>query len=144
MITVSASALHAQSHYYYSEGEAIELYVDSTRVLVKFDEGLGTNQQATILSQIQRIDSGLTDNHTFDGFSAFALSTSQGYFGFIDSVESIDGVYGVEPYYVNDIDSAFTVGTRFCVAFDEGVSGAQIDSINAQFGVVIDHEVEGH
>ncbi|MEW5994235.1 MAG: hypothetical protein AB1744_07555, partial [Candidatus Zixiibacteriota bacterium] len=49
----------------------------------------------------------------------------------------------VEPFYRNQLDSAFLVGVRFCVAFHEGLTQARIDSINAAHGVVIDHEVEG-
>jgi serine protease len=62
---------------------------------------------------------------------------------FLDSVQEIEGVYQAEPYYLNEDDSAFLVGLTLCVAFNQGITGSQIDSINAMYGVVIDHEIEG-
>jgi hypothetical protein len=133
----------AHSQYFYSGGATVPLYVDSTRVLICFDEQFGGQDQTSLLASISRIDSVASDDHVTDGFIACALAVSAGYAQFLDSVQAIEGVYRVEPYYVNDLDSSFLVGLSFCVAFDESVTSTEIDSINALFRVVIDHEITG-
>jgi len=141
LVLVAAAESYAQ--YYYGGGETIPLSIDSSKIALKFDEEVGTNQQETILSSVSRIDSAVTDDHAIDGFMVCALSTGQGYGGFLDSVQAIDGVYLVEPYYLNESDSSFLVGLTFCAAFEEAVTQAEIDSVNALFGVTIDHEIDG-
>lgn len=141
LILVAAGPCFAQ--YYYSGGGTIPLLSDSSKLVINFDEEFGTQQQEALLLSIGRIDSVLTDDHVIDGFVACALSTGQGYYDFIDSVEAIDGVYLVEPYYLYEQDSAFLVGLTFCVAFEESLIQSQIDSINSAFAVTIDHEIDG-
>ncbi|HWR82691.1 MAG TPA: S8 family serine peptidase [Candidatus Deferrimicrobium sp.] len=128
--------------HYYGGGRAIPLKVDTTKVTIKFDGGFGVNDQELLLASIDRVVAVVTDDHCIDGFIACSLSTGQNYGGFLDSVNAIDGVYLVEPYYRNELDSVFLVGTTFYVAFNDGVTQSQIDSINAQFKVVIDHAIE--
>jgi len=131
------------AQHYYSGGQTIPLNIDSSKIIIKFDEGLGSIERQSLLIGIGRITEQLIDDHVIDGFVACSLSTGDGYDSFIDSVSGVDGVYLVEPYYLNQYDSAFLVGTRFCVAFDEALTLTEIDDINASFNVVINHEVEG-
>ncbi|MEW5796380.1 MAG: S8 family serine peptidase [Candidatus Zixiibacteriota bacterium] len=138
-----AAAGPGYGQHYYGGGETIPLNIDSARIALKFDEEIGTNEQEAILSAIGRIDSVISDNHAIDGFMICALSLGQGYSGFLDSVQAIDGVYLVEPYYLNETDSSFLVGLTFCAAYEEDVTQNEIDSINALFGVVTDHEIDG-
>ena len=138
---VAASPCAAQ--YYYSGGGTIPLQVDSSRIVVKCDAGFGPQQQAALLSTISRIQSFSADDHMLDGFVSCEISTGQGYEEYVDSVQAVDGIYLAEPYYLNEMDSAFPVGLTFCVAFDEDLTESDIESINALFGVVIDHQIEG-
>jgi len=141
VIVLTAGPGFAQ--HYYGGGHAIPLKVDSTKVTIKFDSGLGSIERQTLLLDIDRITEQLVDNHAIDGFVACSLSTGEGYDDFIDSVAALDGVYLVEPYYLNQLDSAFLVGTRFCVAFDEALTQSEIDNINTYYNVTINHEVNG-
>ncbi|MCX6834140.1 MAG: hypothetical protein NTW07_03235, partial [candidate division Zixibacteria bacterium] len=121
-----ATAGPGYSQYYNGGGETIPLSVDSSKIALKFEDEIGTNQQEAILSSIDRIDSVVFDDHAIDGFMICALSSGQGYGGFLDSVQAIDGVYLVEPYYLNAMDSSFLVGLTFCVAFEEDVTQGEI------------------
>jgi hypothetical protein len=95
--------------------------------------------QQLILNSISRISGVVNDDHAERGFIVCSLTNSVGYTAFIDSVQAISGVYLVEPYYRNQFDSAFLVGSSFCVAFNENLPRSAIDSINASFKVTIDH-----
>ncbi|MBN1211105.1 MAG: hypothetical protein JXA92_00880 [candidate division Zixibacteria bacterium] len=128
VIVLMAGPVFAQ--HYYGGGHAIPLKVDSSKVTIKFDSGLGSIERQTLLLDIDHITEQLVDNHTIDGFVACSLSTGDDYDDFIDSVAGLDGVYLVEPYYLNQLDSAFLVGTRFCVAFDEALTLSEINDIN--------------
>ena len=127
--------------YYYSGGGTIPLDIDSTKIVVSFDITVSPATQGSLLSSIARISGTVTDDHAIDDFVVCQLSSTQGYDEFIDSLQAVDGIYLVEPYYLYQ-DSAFLAGLRFCVGFDEALSSSQIDSINALFGSVIDHEVD--
>ena len=143
LVVFLIAAQSSFGQYYFSGSGTIPLLTDSSKLVINFDEEFGTQQQEALLSSIGRIDSVLIDDHVIDGFVACALSTGQGYYDFIDSVEAIAGVYLVEPYYLYEQDSAFLVGLTFCVAFEESLTQLQIDSINSAFGVTIDHEIDG-
>jgi len=131
------------AHHYYGGGNAIPLKVDSSKVTIKFDEAFPSANQQALLAGIDRIVGVVADDHAIDDFMVCTLSTGENYYNFADSVEALDGVYSVEPFYRNQSDSAFLVGTRLCVAFEENLSSAQIESINTAYNTVIDHEVPG-
>jgi hypothetical protein len=131
------------AQHYYGGGNAIPLKIDSTKVTIKFDQDFSSSDQQALLASIDRIIGVVNDDHAIDGFIACTLSTGDNYDQFMDSVQFLDGVYLVEPFYLNQLDSAFLVGTRFCVAFNESLTQTQIDSINSVFKVVIDHDVGG-
>jgi hypothetical protein len=78
-----------------------------------------------------------------DSFVVCSLQTAQGYDAFLDSVQAMDDIYLVEPYYTNRGGLAFPVSTRFCVAFQSETTQSEIDSINQMYGVAMDHEIDG-
>jgi len=112
-------------------------------VCLKFDDVVTEQGQADFISAIGRIVSLVTDEHVIDNFQVCSLTTGANYGGYLDSVQAIEGIYLVEPYYVTDLDSAFLVGDGFCVSFDELMSQSQIDSLNSLYKVQMDYELEG-
>ena len=133
----------AMSQFFYGGGNQIDLNIDSLKMCIKFDEEVGQESQEDVVSSIERIVSILEDEHVIDGFQVCSLSTGSGYDDFLDSVQSIEGIYMVEPYYLSVEDSVFLVGEQFCVGFYSTVSQAEIDSINDYFNVVVVWEIEG-
>ena len=143
LAVIISSAAPSMAQHYYGGGHAIPLKVDSSKIAIKFIPGLSLQDMESLLADIDRIVGQLPDNHAIDDFVICSLSTGMGYIGFMDSVSELNTVYMVEPYYLNQFDSAFLVGTRFCVAFDEAMTLTEIEDINATFNVEIDHEIEG-
>ena len=101
----------AKGQYYYSDGQQIPLNVDSLKICIKFDGGIQQQSQASIIASIGRIVSTIDDVHTIDFFQVCSLATGANYGNFLDSVQEIDGIYLVEPYYLLE-DSAFLVGEQ--------------------------------
>lgn len=132
-------ASYSSGQFYYGSDGPIPLTVDSTKVTIKFDQTFSPGAQQALLESIDRIIAALDDDHMIDGFQACALSNGQGYDAFLDSLDTISGIYLVEPYYFSEIDSPLVVGDGFCVAFDLGLTSSEIDSINVEFGAVMDH-----
>jgi hypothetical protein len=129
--------------HYYSDGVQLPLKIDSLKVCLKFEAIIGQDDQLAIIDSIDRVSSILIDKNAIDGFLVCSLSTGNQYESFIDSVQAIDGIRLVEPYYLTIDDSVFLVGDRFCAAFHSNISQDVIDSINAQFGIVSLYEIEG-
>jgi hypothetical protein len=125
------------SQHYYGGGEAIPLQIDSTRVTLRFSGSTPVTQAEVVLNSVGRFAAVLQDDHAINYFVVCSLSTAQGYDGFLDSLAAIPVVDLVEPYYRNDYDSAYLVGTRFCVAFQEDMTQMEIDAINDIYDVVI-------
>jgi len=136
-------AASASGQLYYGTDGPIPLKIDSSKVAVKFDASITPFAREQLIASIDRIDQELDDDHMIDGFNAFSLVSAVGYEGFLDSLDAIAGIYLVEPYYLAQIDSPMVVGETFCVAFDTTLTYDQIDSINASFKVVVDHELFG-
>ncbi|MGH8014721.1 MAG: hypothetical protein ACREBV_00840, partial [Candidatus Zixiibacteriota bacterium] len=111
--------------------------IDSNKVIVKLEGGY--SQQQT-LGSISRIVAVLDNESTVDGFRVCSLTTGSGYDVFLDSLQSLSGIYLAEPYYISETGSTQMVGDGICVAFNESVTYVQIDSINSLHGVVIDRE----
>jgi hypothetical protein len=74
VLLVSASG---SAQYYYSGGGTIPLRIDSSRMVVRFDDEIGSQGQEALLVSIKRIDSATNDDYVIDGFVACALSTGQ-------------------------------------------------------------------
>jgi len=132
----------SHSGFYYNPQGIVELDIDSSKVLVKFVETRSDTAQS-ILDSIYRIVSVLPDETTIDGFLCCSLMTGQGYNQFIDSLEEVDAIYLVEPYYTYNGSHPMPVGETFIVAYDITLTGDQIDSINTVYGVTIDHLIYG-
>lgn len=99
--------------------------------------------QQILIESIDRIENELDDENVFIDFVACSLETGQGYEMFLDSLDTIEGIYLIEPYYLSENDLPQTVGEYFCAAFDTLLSRGEIDSINAVYGVIVDHELYG-
>jgi len=140
-LLASASSVHGE--FYYSSGNQIPLTVDTLRVIIKFDEGPSQSSVDQLMQAFARIVGETDDPLPADGFIACTLSTGQGYYAFIDSVQAIEGVYLVEPYYLIADSSEFVVCGRFLAAFDSSLTTGQIDSINDLYHVEIMQEMLG-
>jgi len=129
--------------FYYSGGRQIPLKVKTSIVTFKFDDGFPDHQQDSLISSISRIVQRVGDRLLFDDFIACSLSTGIEYMAFLDSLDTLEGIYLVEPYYLAQCDSALLVGEGFCVAFDPNLTRNGIDSINAAYNVVIEDSLPG-
>ena len=141
LITFTVASSYGQ--FYYSGGQQHQLIVDYRKICIKFETTIGQTDQAIILDSIDEIISVVDDGFAVDGFIVCTLSTSTDFGTFFTSVQEVDGVSLVEPYYLTTFGSPLLVGNRFCVAFDSSISLAIIDSINASLGVQISYEVNG-
>jgi len=136
-------ASYSSGQFYYGSDGPIPLKIDSSKVSIKFDETVSPQVQEALISSIGRIDEGINDDHMIDDFLGYSLTTGDNYSAFLDSLDTLDGIYLVEPYYLSASDSPMVVGESFAVAFDTTYTYEQIDSINAAFKVVVDHELYG-
>jgi hypothetical protein len=123
--------------FWYGVNGSVPLKIDSLKVTIKFDNGFSYNQ---LLQSVDRIVEVVEDNHLIDGFLACSLSTGLDYNVFLDSLDTLDGVYLAEPYYLSENGYPMLVGEKFCVAFNEDVTQEEIDSINTIYNVVIDRQ----
>jgi subtilisin family serine protease len=128
--------------YYYSEGRQIPLLVDSVKVAILFDPSNPWQNIGEIRSTYPRIGSIYDSLAGPDDFQVYALSTGDGLEAFIDSLRSDSRVQTANPFYLADSGEPFMVGRTFCCKFDEDISYAAIDSINAAYGVEIIYERE--
>jgi len=120
------------------------LNVDSLTVLIKLDDPCQPERGLPApLTGVDRIVALIEDDLVIDSFICCSLATGVGYNTFLDSLDTLDGIYLVEPYYRFAEDAAMTVSDRFIVAFDASLSRGQIDSINADHGVVMDELIYG-
>lgn len=143
LVLVMALATSVVGEHYYGGGEEIPLAIDSNLVTILFHEEISGQSQQTILDGFARIGSVVVDDHSIGNYIVCSLSTGAGYMAFVDSLQGVNGVSLVEPYYRNEYDSAMLAGARFCVSFDTTLSSAQIDSIIAANKLVIDREITG-
>jgi len=130
------SVTNAQ-HYYGGDGP-IPLYVDSTKVLIKFDPDIPFLDLGEILDAIPRITSVIENEEAIDNFIVCSLQVSTGYYQFLDSLNSVYGILFSEPYYVLNDGTPIMVGQTICIGFNGSVSAIQADSIADAFGITID------
>ena len=136
-------SVNGNSQFYYGPDGPVPLKIDSSKVCLKLAPLSAPSALNTLLSSIDRLATDIPDNNARDGFYVCSLTTSAGYLAFLDSLQSVSGVYLVEPYYLAANDSAMLVGDVFCVMFDTSLSRHSIDSINTSLGAVIDRELLG-
>lgn len=125
-------------------GEEVPLNIDSLKVLLKFDERTPEQGRTALLESVDRIVAEVEDKMLLDGFTACTLSTGEDYNNFLDSLDTLDGVYLVEPYYLlAENDSSLLFGETFLVVFPGDVTQSEIDSINAMYNVVVGYSING-
>lgn len=116
---------------------AIELQIDSTKICVRLDQIEHSKFGYGILESIDRIRDIVVDDRAMDDFVVCELREGSSYLQFADSLKSLDGIYMVEPYYVDPVGRPFLVGLSFHVRFKSYVGSSTIDSLNALYGTVV-------
>lgn len=139
-IVVMVSSVWGQ--FYYSGGQAIPLTIDSSKMALKFQPFFPPDSQEALLAAVDRIVGIIGDSSYMHGFIACSLSSGIDYYAFLDSLDTITGIYASEPYYMAEDSSSLLVGESFCVGFQSNVSQDQIDSINVIFNVLITGQSE--
>jgi len=137
MLVLALATPNASAEFWFGVNDTVSLSIDSLKVTVKLDDGISANE---VLDPINRIVAVVEDSNLIDGFIACSLSTGADYAAFLDSLDTLNGINLVEPYYLTLDGFPELVGDGMCVAFYETVSYQQIDSINALYNVVIDRE----
>ncbi|MFW9769622.1 MAG: S8 family serine peptidase [Candidatus Thorarchaeota archaeon] len=125
------------AEFWYGVDGPVPLKIDSLKVTVKLENGFSYSE---VLGYIDRVVGVIDDDYVIDDFVACSLSTGSGYGEFLDSLDALDGIYLVEPYYTTEGNFPLLVGEGIQVALHDEVSYEAIDSINAIYGVVIERE----
>ncbi len=141
-LLLSSGALAQSPYYYYPKG-TIPLRIDSSRVAIKFEAALTPFVKSAFIESIGRIEAVVNDSSALDDFDVCSLSTGIGYESFLDSLDTLPGIYLVEPYYLTLDGDPFPVGAAFYAAFDKAVPVQEIDSINRAFKVKPIHTLYG-
>ena len=94
--------------YYFSDERQIPLSVDSSKLLILFDQDLSFNID-DIIDDYQRIDS-ISDYTTVEGFRVASLSHAENYSDFLDSLRQNIHVSMANPYFVSSHDSTSREG----------------------------------
>ncbi len=145
IMTVSVLALclflRANAQYYYhSDASQIPLYVDSSKVLILFDDDWQFNSEE-FLTNYQRIDS-LNPIHVHDNFIIAEINIATDLDEFIDTLRADYRIALVNPCFVDNGNSSMFIGRTICCKFGEYVSYDFIDSLNAYYDVEIVYENE--
>lgn len=141
VIFLSHSDVLAQ--YYYNDGQQIPLIIDSSKICIKFESIIAPHDQPSILSSLTRFVEVLNDEYAVDGFVVCSLSNRENLELYFDSVQDVDGILLIEPYYNTESGIPFVVGDRFSVAFDVSLIQNLIDSLNGQLGTETEYEFSG-
>ncbi len=94
VVTISLVLLigvSAHAEFWHSDAGAAQLGVDSTKALIMFESGFGTDQQELVLASIERIAAIIDDDMTPNGFVVCSLSIGDGYDQFLDSLDGVSG-----------------------------------------------------
>jgi subtilisin family serine protease len=129
--------------FWYGVDDSVSIAVDSTKLLLKFRDGFGADAQAGLLGRIGRIQSTISDQHAPTDFSVCTLTTGVGYLGFLDSLEQLNDVEFVEPYYVTPGGEPSLVGRQVCVVFDQSHSEAQVQDFATANGMAVGRQLMG-
>jgi hypothetical protein len=136
LVAVFCSAAHAQ--FFYVNDVPTPLLVDSQEILVKYAEGVSPFDESIFV--FDRIDGMLQDTFAVGGFQVYGLQSGAAYYEFLDSVQALEAVSLVEPYYLIAEGYPHLPGDQFIVASKNTVSFAEIDSINNAHHVVVDRQ----
>lgn len=122
-----------------SAGQALPLFMDSTKCLVRLADSL-SGAQEEYLTAVPGIDSILFRAFTPDKFVLCSLTASVNYYEVMDTLEARAEVEYLMPCYSTPNGVEFLVGSVFWALFDDTVGQVFIDSLNAAHGVTIKHE----
>jgi hypothetical protein len=136
-------ASEGECQYYHGSRGVHPLLIDSSRVVLKFDDEIMPNDQGTILAAFPRIVGSIPDTNLFPQYVACSLSTGVSYGAFVDSLNHKTGIYLAEPYILFGNGRPAVVGETFTTAFSTTTSRSTIDSVNAAYGVTVEEEMEG-
>ena len=139
VVLLFAIIQNTNAEYYYSDNRQIVLNVDSTKVLILFDDD--PFQFEAFMLSYPRIDS-VKAAFGQDGFKVTEINTGANLEQFLDSLLLDPRVSLANPYFTNSQDSALMVGRTICCKFGDNVSYDFIDSLNAYYDVEIVYENE--
>lgn len=137
LVALALVSSATSAEFWYGVDGPVPLVIDSLKVTVKLEDGFSYSE---VLESVDRVVGVVDDEYVIDDFVACSLSTGSEYGEFLDSLDALEGIYLVEPYYTTEGGFPLLVGEGILVAFHDGVSYAVIDSINAVYNVVIDRE----
>jgi len=143
VLTILVLSNEILSQTYWGDGKKIQLEVDSTMILIKFDNELSNDEREQLISQTEVIDGILDDGSAIDGFVKCSLNAFESYDRLLDSLQQSASISLTEPCYRSPMGTPFPVGSRFYTRFTESTSRKQIDSINSIYNVVVDFEIAG-
>jgi len=143
VILLTLCVTEASGQYWHGASGRVPLKIDSSRVLVKFTPGLSEADVTSLLSTIQGVGNQQPDNRVLDGFRAYLIESPSALGNSISELRAAEGVYLVEPYYLDAQDSAFVIGETFIVGFDSSLSVKDIEGIAEDFGIGLDRELSG-
>ncbi|MBD3333306.1 S8 family serine peptidase [candidate division GN15 bacterium] len=129
--------------FWYGVNGPEALVTDSHMVTLMFEHGFGINQQQELLESVGRLATMFVDEYTTNGFVTCSLTTPLGYSGFLDSLEAIEGIMFVEPYYRSSSGTPMLAGDGLCIAFEDSIGGNQVDSMASAYGIVLHRELAG-
>lgn len=127
----------AWADFWYGVDGQVPLLSDSSKVTVKLADGFSFED---VLGSVEQIVAQIDDEHFIDGFLACSLSADIDYSAFLHLLDTLNGVYLVERYYLSESGFPQLVGEGICVTFHDNTRYEEIDSINAVYKVVIDRE----
>ncbi|MFH1686424.1 MAG: S8 family serine peptidase, partial [bacterium] len=130
------------SQEYYRGGRLVPLAIDSNYIQIKFRAAVSDAEQQQYIDLIRRITDVLDNPLAHDSFLVCSLQTTVDFSGFLDSIRTLPVILHAEPYYMDEGGGPRLVSDRFVVSFVRGTSIHEIESINANYGVEIDHELQ--
>jgi len=143
VMLLMSSLSHADQPFWYAEDGPVELWIDSSLLLVRFDKPVSDAELNAFVSSVENIDSVVRDEWRSHYFVMCALKTKDDFDVSRQAVTEMDGVYKVEPVYRSHGGNPRIVTGGIFVKFASGVTKEEIDEINAVYGVEIDHVICG-
>ncbi|MEW5924300.1 MAG: S8 family serine peptidase [Candidatus Zixiibacteriota bacterium] len=132
LLTILVQPVFSQ-YYYYSDNRQIPLLVDSTKVMILFNDSMSYNYEQFAL-EYPRIDS-FHIRPIFDGFIVAGINTGDSLNEFIDSLNADVRVLIANPYFIIQSDMPMLIGRTLCCKFNDNISQDFIDSINTVYDV---------
>lgn len=139
---LTTGVCQGQSLCWWGMGKQHPLVIDTSLVLIQFDPGISFKDATNELRRTGRFLEAEFSPVGIDDSFACSLATKTGYTTLIDSLRSVKSVMLIEPAYLTSDGHSMVAGGSFCIRFRAGVPSMTIDSINARFGVVIDHAID--